>query len=152
MQDGEHDTGDGGLAARIERIEAEAAIVRLVHDYALAIRRDTVEQVADLFVPEGTFEVRSGHPDRKEHVVRTRFASPAELVAFLLSQKGNPHPVPMICNFVIDVDGDTAHASSMMTAPIYGTDKHVMGEYADNFVRRDGAWRFLGRIYTVYAG
>lgn len=140
------------LAARIDRLESEAAIAGLVHAYARAVRREEVEQVAGLFIPTGTFEVRAGHPDRAEFTMRRRFETPDALVAFLLEGKGRPHPVPLIHNLMIEVEGDAATANSMMAAPIYGTDHEVFGEYRDSFVRVDGCWLFSARIYTVYGG
>lgn len=140
------------LAARIDRLEAQAAIADLIHGYARAVRREEAGQVADLFIPTGTFEVRSGHPDRAEFTVRQRFETPEALVAFLLEGKGKPHPVPLIHNLMIEVEGDTATANSMMAAPIYGTDHEVFGEYRDSFAKIDGRWLFSARIYTVYGG
>jgi hypothetical protein len=134
----------------IERLEARAAIADLVHGYALAVRRDRPEDIEVLFAPNGTFEVREGAPDRDEALTRTLFESPRDLVAFLLSTKGQPHPVPLIHNLMIVVDGDVAQASSLMVAPILGTDRQVMGEYADSFVRLNGRWRFQSRIYTLF--
>ncbi|MCJ2178280.1 nuclear transport factor 2 family protein [Novosphingobium album (ex Hu et al. 2023)] len=138
------------LEARLDRLEAQAAIADLVHEYARAVRRDEQEKVAALFVPGGTFEVRSGHPDKPEFTVRGRFESPQALVAFLLSQKGGPHPVPLIHNLMVEVEGERATANSMMAAPIYGTDKEVFGEYHDSFERREGTWLFSARVYTLF--
>jgi len=138
------------LAARIARIEAQAAIADLVHHYARAVRRNEPERVEELFMPNGTFEVRTGHPDRPDFTLRTRFASPQALVAFLVSQKGGPHPVPLIHNLIVTVEGDSATAESVMVATIHGTDKQVRGEYADSFARVDGRWLFCARIYTIY--
>ena len=140
------------LARRIERLEAESAIADLVHAYARAVRREEVEQLADLFIPTGAFEVRGGHPDRAEYKVRMRFETPDALVVYLLEGKGKPHPVPLIHNLMIEVDGDSATANSMMAAPIHGTDREILGEYRDSFVRVAGRWLFSERIYTVYEG
>lgn len=140
------------LERRIDRLESESAVARLVHAYAQAVRREEVERIADMFIPAGIFEVRGGHPDRAEFTVRQRFETPAELVAFLLEGKGKPHPVPLLHNMMIDVDGDTATANSMMAAPIYGTDHEVFGEYHDSFIRTEGRWLFSRRIYTIYGG
>ena len=140
------------IESRLDRLEAQGAIADLVHAYARAVRRDEPEAVETLFVPEGTFEVRGGHPDKAGFTVRSRFDSPQALVAFLVGQKGGAHPVPLIHNLMIEVEGDRATANSMMAAPIYRTDKEVLGEYHDSFVRRDGQWRFSARIYTVFEG
>ena len=140
------------LEARLDRLEAQAAIADLINAYARAVRRDEPEQVGALFVPEGTFEVRAGHPDKAEYTVRSRYETPEALVEFLVGQKGGPHPIPLLHNLMIEVDGDRATANAMMAAPIYGTDKEVFGEYNDSFERRDGRWLFSGRIYTVFPG
>jgi len=138
------------LEARLERIEAQTAIADLVHHYARAVRREAYEDLAALFVAGGTFEVRSGRPDRAEYTVRQRFDTPHALVAFLSEGKGKPHPVPLIHNLMIEVEGDAARSNAMMTASITGTDKQVTGEYHDSFARVDGKWRFAARIYTVF--
>lgn len=138
------------LEDRIDRLESEAAITRLVHAYALAIRRDRPEDVACLFAPDGTFEVREGAPDREEAATMQRFDDPSALVAYLVQGKGRPHPIPMIHNLMIDMDGNDARASSVMVGPIPGTTHQVLGEYADSFVRREGAWYFSARIFTVF--
>lgn len=139
-----------GLEARLDRLEAQLAVADLVHGYARAVRREAYADIAALFVAGGTFEVRSGQPDRAEFTVRQRFETPADLVAFLMQGKGKPHPVPLIHNLMVEVEGDTARANSMMVAAITGTDKEVTGEYHDSFARVDGAWRFAARIYTVF--
>ncbi|MFC0206133.1 nuclear transport factor 2 family protein [Novosphingobium soli] len=138
------------LAARLDRIEARTAIADLVHGYARAVRSEAYEAIAALFVPEGTFEVRSGRPDGADSTLRQRFDSPAALVAFLLQGKGGPHPVPLIHNLMVTVDGETAQAEALMTATITGTDRTVAGAYQDSFERRDGRWLFRARVYTVF--
>lgn len=135
---------------RLARIEAQLAVADLVHDYARAIRREAHEDIPALFAPDGTFEVRSGWPDRSDFAVRQRFETPDALAAFLIEGRGKPHPVPLIHNLMIEVDGDTATANAMMSAAIPGTDRSVTGEYHDSFVRQEGRWVFSSRIYTVY--
>jgi hypothetical protein len=134
------------------RLEARAAIADLVHAYALAVRRDRPEDLERLFMPDGTFEVREGAPDREHSSLRQRFATPGELVSFLLGSKGKPHPIPMIHNLMVEVQGDTAHASSVMVGPIPGTGRAVFGEYADRFAKSDGDWRFAARVFTLFQG
>ncbi|MEE4451823.1 nuclear transport factor 2 family protein [Novosphingobium resinovorum] len=139
-------TGD-----RLARLEAQLAIADLVHGYARAVRREAYEDIPALFAPDGTFEVRSGAPDHAEFAVRQRFETPRALMAFLLEGKGRPHPVPLIHNLIVTVEGDTAQANAMMTARITGTDRAVTGEYHDSFVRHQGRWLFAARIYTMFA-
>lgn len=140
------------LEQRLDAMESRSAITDLVHAYARAVRRELYEEVAALFTPDGTFEVRGGHPDREEFTLRDRFTSPQALVAFLVRGRGQPHPVPLIHNLMVELDGDRATASSVMAAPIYGTAHEVFGEYSDSFARVDGRWLFSARVYTVFGG
>ena len=140
------------LEQRIDRIEAKTACADLVHAYARFIRSDQPDKVSALFAPGGTFEVRDGHPDKPEFTLRSHNASPAEINAHLAPNKGKPHPVPLIHNLTIEVDGDTARGTCVMEARIYGADIKVTGEYHDSFRRIDGRWYFASRIYTIFSG
>lgn len=138
------------LAERLDRVEARFAVADLVHAYARLIRRDQPDEAAALFLPEGSFEIRDGYPDRGEYRVRTRLEGRAQIDAYLAPGKGKPHPVPLIRNLMIEVDGDSATANSVMDAQIYGSDVKVRGEYRDSFARVDGRWYFAARAYTIY--
>ncbi|MBW8752919.1 MAG: nuclear transport factor 2 family protein [Sphingomonadales bacterium] len=140
------------LAERIDRLEARLEIADLIHTYARHIRRDEPEKVHELFLPDGTFEVRDGHPDRPDFTVRSHYASAQEVHDHLAPNKGKPHPVPLIRNLIVEVDGDSATANSVMDATIYGTAHAIQGEYRDVCRRVDGRWYFKSRIYTIYAG
>jgi ketosteroid isomerase-like protein len=138
------------LAARIDRLEAQTAVSELIYAYAKFIRADQPERVAGLFLPDATFEIRDGHPDRDEHTVRTLHRGRAEIDASMSAMKGKPHPVPLIRNLVVEVDGDTARANSVMDARIYGTNHALAGEYHDTCRRVEGKWYFASRRYTIY--
>ncbi|MDE8651111.1 nuclear transport factor 2 family protein [Novosphingobium album (ex Liu et al. 2023)] len=138
------------MTATSETIAAKAAIADLIHQYARLVRRDQPEGLGALFAPGGTFEVREGHPSLPEFRLRSRFESPEDLVAYLEQGKGKPHPVPLIHNLMIAIEGDTATADCVMEAQIHGTVHKVFGEYHDSFVKVDGAWRFSARIYTMF--
>lgn len=138
------------LAERIDRLEARLAVADLIHAYARHIRYDEPDQVSALFLPEGTFEVRDGHPDRSDYTTRSLHRSAAEVNEHLAPNKGKPHPVPLIRNLIVEVDGDTARANSVMDAKIYGTAHGIMGEYRDVCRRVDGRWYFQSRIFTIY--
>jgi hypothetical protein len=140
----------GGLAERIDRLESRLAVGDLIYTYARHIRADEPERVAGLFLPDGTFEVRDGEPDSDEHTVRSRHANQAEIDASMTANKGKPHPVPLIRNLVVEVDGDSATANSVMDARIYGTSHGIMGEYRDTCRRVDGRWYFASRVFTIY--
>ncbi|MDR2856839.1 MAG: nuclear transport factor 2 family protein [Novosphingobium sp.] len=140
------------LARRIDHVEARFEIADLIHSYARYIRRDEPENVAQLFLPDGSFEIRDGHPDRPDYTVRSLHKSRSEINEHLAPNKGKPHPVPLIRNLIVEVDGDTAVANCVMDATIYGTAHRIQGEYRDHCRRVDGRWYFKSRIYTIYAG
>lgn len=139
------------LEARVERLEAEAAIAAAVHGYARCIRRDEPEAAADFFADDGWFEIRDGHPSKPEFTLRSRLEGREGVRAYLAPNKGKPHPVPLIHNLMIEVDGDRASANSVMEAQIHGTSHTVKGEYRDQFRRIAGNWFFESRIYTIFA-
>ena len=144
------DGSESSLEKRLDHVESQIAISDLVHEYTRLIRRDQSQDVAALFTQDAVFEVRDGHPDQQEFSVRSCIEGRRQIHDYMTQGKGRPHPVPLIHNLMVEVDGDRAHANSMMAAPIYGTDKEVFGEYRDSFERRDGRWLFSARIYTVY--
>ena len=139
-----------GLERRLDAIESRLACTDLIHAYARFIRSDRPEGVAALFAPDGTFEGRNGHPDSAEFSVMFRDEGREAVNAHMMPMKGNAHPVPLIHNLTIDVDGDTATGNCVMEAQIYGHDTKVIGEYNDSFRRIDGKWYFASRVYTVF--
>jgi hypothetical protein len=143
---------DAALAARVDAIESRLACADLVHAYARLIRSDRPDLVHTLFTADGTFEVRDGHPDSDTFTVRSRYASPTEIHANMAPNRGKPHPLPLIHNLTIAVNGDTATGNAVMEAQIYGASHKVIGEYHDTFRREDGEWRFAARIYTIFSG
>ncbi len=138
------------LARRLDAIESRNACTDLVHGYARYIRSDRPEEISTLFAPDGTFEGRNGHPDSNEFTVMFRDEGREAVHAHMMPMKGNPHPVPMIHNLSVEVDGDKATGNCVMAARIYGTDTKVTGEYNDCFRRIDGRWYFASRVYTVF--
>ena len=138
------------LAERLDRLEACNAVAELIYTYARHIRRDEPDQVSALFLPDGTFEIRDGHPDQPEFTVREFHRSAQEVHDYLAPAKGRRHPVPLIRNLIIEIDGDTARANSVMDAKIYGTPHTTMGEYQDLCQRVDGRWYFKARLFTIY--
>lgn len=139
------------LATRIDAVEARFAVADVVHAYARYIRSDQPDRVAEeLFTPDSFYEMRDGDPDKAEYTVRRRLEGRAEVDGFLSKMKGNPHPVPLIHNLVITVDGDTATGNSVLEGQVYGGDHKTLGEYHDTFRRIDGRWYFSSRIFTIF--
>jgi hypothetical protein len=145
-------SGAATLEQRLDAIESRNACTDLVHAYARFIRSDQPDKVSALFLPEGTFEVRDGHPDKPEFTVRSHSASREEVNAHLAPNKGHPHPVPLIHNLSIVIAGDSATGNCVMEAQIYGAEIKVKGEYHDSFRRIGGKWYFASRIYTIFSG
>jgi SnoaL-like domain len=140
------------MTDRLDAIESRFACTDLVHAYARCIRSDRPDEVAELFTVDGTFEGRNGHPDTAEYTVMFRDEGREAVRGHMLPNKGKPHPVPLIHNLTIEVDGDAATGNAVMEANIYGTASKVIGEYNDTFRRVDGRWFFASRIYTVFRG
>lgn len=139
-----------GVLDRIALIESRAAIADVVHGYARAILHSKPAEAAALFTEDGTFETRDGMPGQADPVVRTRFEGREQFLAYLM--KGDASTVtmcPMIHNLVIDVDGQTARASSVMMGHMLGTSHTILGEYQDSF-RYEGKWLFASRVYTIF--
>lgn len=139
------------LAKRIDEMEARLAIADVVHAYARFIRADQPDKVAEaLFSPDSFYEMRDGDPDKADYTVRRRLEGRAEVDAFLSQMKGHQHPVPLIHNLMIEVDGDSATANCVMEGQVYGGTHRTFGEYHDNFRRIDGRWYFSSRVFTIY--
>jgi hypothetical protein len=139
------------LAQRIDELEARQAIADLIYTYARDIRYDEPEKVSELFTPDGFFEIRDGYPDKPEFTVRGRLEGRAAIDAYLAPGKGKPHPIPLIRNLIVEVQGDSATANSVMDAQIFGTDHKVFGEYRDSLKRVDGRWLFASRTFTMFS-
>jgi hypothetical protein len=144
--------GGPTLEQRLDRAESRAAIADLIHTYARLIREDRPQEAPALFVRDGVFEIRDGHPDKPDHSVRARLEGREHIAAYLGQGGGGgrPHPVPLIHNLVVEVDGDGGTANCVMEAQVLGTEHKVFGEYRDSFRRVDGRWLFASRTYTIY--
>jgi len=137
-------------ADRLHVIEARNAVTDLIHRYAQLVRYDRGEETADLYVPDGAFEVRRGAPDKPDFTVQSRIEGREAIRAFLLPGKGKPHPVPLVCNILVDVDGDMASATCVMQARMSEGEGGFWGEYRDTCARVDGRWYFTSRTYTIF--
>jgi hypothetical protein len=142
---------DAGLAERIRLIEDRAAIADLVHLYARAMRYGRPADAMHLFTEDGVFEIRDGLPTSPEFTVRTRLEGRIHIDVYLVQRKGGaPAVCPLIHNLLIEVDGDTARASSVMETQMLDTGRKTIGEYDDRFRREDGTWKFAARTYTIF--
>ena len=143
--------GEAALAQRLDRLESRLAIAELIHTYARCIRYDQPDEVGALFTGDGAFELREGHPDKAEFTVKYRLEGRDSVHAQMSHNKGTAHPVPLIHNLIVELDGDRATATCVMNGTIYGTAHTIMGEYRDSFRREQGKWLFSERIFTMFA-
>jgi hypothetical protein len=135
---------------RLDAIEAKMAIADLVHDYAKSIRHNKVEEIEGLFASDSFFEIRDGHPSKPEFEVQNRFDGARAIGAFMEKSKGSAHPIPLIHNLMIDLDGERASGTCAMEGQFYSTEHKMIGEYQDSYVRIDGRWLFASRTFTMY--
>ena len=146
--------GEAALAQRLERLdrlESRLAIAELIHTYARCIRYDRPDEVGALFTEDGLFELRDGHPDKAEFTLKYRLEGRDSVHAQMSHNKGTAHPVPLIHNLIVDLDGDSATSTCVMNGTIYGTAHALMGEYRDSFRREHGKWLFSARVFTMFA-
>lgn len=135
---------------RLDRVEARNAVADLIHRYAQLVRYDRGDETADLYMSDGVFEVRRGSPDKPAYTVQSRVDGREAIRAYLLPLKGKPHPVPLVCNILVEVDGDIASSTCVMQARMSEGEGGFWGEYRDTCARVDGRWYFTSRTYTIF--
>src|SRR5579871_2596658 len=137
------------LAKAVAVLEARAAVSELVHRYAFNIRRGILDGFEALFTEDGEFHIRGADPtgetppiDRGAHIGR------AAIVAYMGTPGRAPFKViPMIRNLMIEVDGNTATSTCLMSSRTWPQGGEVIGEYEDSY-RLEDRWRFTKRVFT----
>lgn len=133
-----------------DEIAARLEIADLVHRYALAVRRGDAAAAGALFVDDGVFEVsEAGVLAPQDARVLARSEGRAAIVAYVGRSTASGRTYPALHNLLIEVNGDTARASSLMFATSYPAGHEIMGEYDDRFIRVGGRWQFAERRYTI---
>jgi hypothetical protein len=136
-------------AARIELLEARAAIADLVHGYALNIRSGNAAACEELFTEDAVFEVRERSGASGTIRTRSTLTGRAAITAYLTAGAASQTRLcPLIQNLLIRVDGQQATSSSAMIAIVLTTGNRILGEYEDSF-RYQQEWRFCSRIFTI---
>lgn len=119
-------------------------ITALIHRYAALLDAGRLDELAELFAHA---ELRSTRHDRVRHGA----AGAREMLEpVVLYDDGTPRTMHQLTNVTVDVEGDTATASSYFTVlqvTHLGLHPVLGGEYRDRFERADGAWRFAVREY-----
>jgi hypothetical protein len=126
----------------LEKVEIQETISRY-HEGAATFDLD---QIVATFLPDGTWEVPSlklravGHVDLRETM-----AALIEPIEYL---------VQINAPAIIDVDGDTASARSLVRECALlrdgGVYMDVVGQFVDGLERTSDGWKFAHRTFTVF--
>lgn len=133
------------LEQRVERMEAESEIRRMLVEYGAYLDSRNFAAYADLFAPDGEWVGGFG-----------RFTGPQAIRRMLEDNLGVAEPgfvnksnFHMLTNPLIEIDGDRAQVSSKYLFWTRSSDDRptplLAGRYVDEFVRRDGAWKIARR-------
>ncbi len=144
---------------RLQAIEDHIAIEKLIYRYAHCIDRGDADGVAALFAPDGRFrtrimnEARELGPDAYDITGHEALTAFAKMVFQRIITPPSVAQANVLTNAVIEVDGDTANASTYFTlikATATGREIAGYGRYLDIIVRcPDGQWRFKDRRSEV---
>lgn len=135
------------LAVRVQQLEDNAQIERLLLDYGDALDHRDFAGYSRLFAADGVWSGSIG-----------TFRGPAAIQAAMekafTPSLGTTHPATgksfhLLTNAMIDVSGDEARAISKWTFVQVVHNKPVIanaGRYEDRLVRENGHWRFRSRV------
>ncbi len=132
------DTNLAALVARIDRLDARAAILDCMNRYTRGADRLDRELLLSAYHPDATDDrgAFTGGPEARVDW----------LLAFLRTLGHTSHH---ISNFTIKIDGDVAHTESYVMTTRMPTGGGVVtiggARYIDRFEQRDGDWRIAHR-------
>jgi 3-phenylpropionate/cinnamic acid dioxygenase small subunit len=132
------------LEIRLQRIEDQKAIERLLLDYGRTLDNRDFAAYSQLFATNGEWKGALGSY-RGPEAIRTAMEKIFTDAAADIPKGKNFH---VMSNFIIDIQGDRAAARS--TFIFYKMDGNkpqaeVAGRYEDTFIREKGVWKFLQR-------
>jgi hypothetical protein len=134
------------LEQKVQELADREEIRELISIYAQRVAHG--ESIADLFtddgvwtirrLPDETVEVVNGMKELKEH--------------FGKSSPEAEHPMPMIHNYIIKIDGDKATGinSNELRISVNGQSIIASGYYEDIYRKVNGRWRFARRDTTFF--
>ena len=133
------------LEQRLQRMEAESEIRRILVEYGAFLDSRNFAAYADLFAEDGEWVGGFG-----------RFRGPEAIRAMLEENLGQPEPgfinksnFHMLTNPHITIEGDRAQVTSKYLfwsrSPEDRPAPMLAGRYVDEFVRRDGKWKIARR-------
>lgn len=138
------------LEQRVQQLEDESAISRIINEYAERLTRRDFDGYAALFAQQGVWENRG-----------TVKKGAAEIKEMLVGMFGQPAPgyvntqnYMLVSNVLVNVDGDRATANSRQTSIRRDENGNPLvilgGRYEDEFIRENGEWKILHRVdYSV---
>lgn len=133
-----------------ELLLARAAIADLVHRYALHVRSGEGIDCGEFFTDDAFFEVREA-PVANPGAARTRSRLEGHAaISSYVARTTQPETrvCPIISNLLIDVHGNEATSSCVMTSIVWASGRQLVGEYRDTY-RFDGRWLFTSRTFTI---
>jgi ketosteroid isomerase-like protein len=137
------------LEQRVQRIEDEAAIERVILDYAVTLDARDFDAYVALFAEQGVWQ--------NGNTIRT---GPDEIREMLVGLYGAPDPgyvntesFRIVANVEIELAGDRATARSRHLTIMRGDEGAptpvLTGLYEDEFIREAGTWKILRRVDHV---
>lgn len=131
---------------RLQRVEDELAIKRILVEYAVRLDAKDLDAYVDLFAENGVWQI--GDSARTGH---------AEIRKMLDGLYGNAEKEPfgyqrfrIVTNMQVDIDGDRATARSRHLSIMRGQNGQptptLAGLYEDDLIRENGEWKILKRV------
>jgi uncharacterized protein (TIGR02246 family) len=136
------------LAAKVKRFEDMQQIADLLNEYGRALDTRDFKAYAGLFAKDGSWSgglgTVSGGPQAIYDFMTSRIGGGGRGGRPTIGFGSTYH---IMSNFKIDVNGDTATATSRWTfvSAARGPGIQVAGRYEDRLVREDGTWKFRSR-------
>lgn len=136
--------GSESLSARVQRVEDQLAIQRVLVDYAAYLDGRDYASYAALFTPDGEWN-NGGGSHKGQVAIR-------QMLESVMGPAGSPNLANyhIITNPRVDLDGDRATATSRYVFVMRGPDGQpvpsLAGVYHDQFVRQGGMWKIKRRI------
>jgi ketosteroid isomerase-like protein len=140
------------LARRLERVEDELAIQRLIVRYGLAVDSGDAEATAALFTEDCIYEVRAvgtGLDDRAGPLIMRGRQGVADMVKGENHQSLLPNAAHTIGPAVVSVEGDRAHATGYSRVYHRREGNYVLFRLGANhweLVKQDGRWLIHRRV------
>jgi len=134
------------LEQKVQELADREEIRDLIATYAHRVANG--KAIADLFTDDGVWTIRR-LPDESVEVI----SGMKELMEhFSGSPPEAEHPMPMIHNFLIKLDGDTGMGLNSNELRISWDGESIIasGYYEDVYRRVNGHWRFARRDTTFY--